>query len=83
MTANALVRGDRIVLEDHLMSPALPTPVRYARGVDLVLLSRIAGSHDQVPDMFEAYNCLVPPVSLPDFLGALSSLIALEMLTFA
>jgi hypothetical protein len=79
----AVVRGDRVVLEDHLATPAMTSGVRYARSVDLVLLKGIAESHDHVPDMFDAYNRHAPAASLPDFLGALSTLIALEMLTLA
>jgi hypothetical protein len=79
----AVVRGDRIVLEDHLATPAITSGVRYARSVDLVLLKDIAESHDQVPDMFDSYNRRAPVASLPDFLGALSTLIGLEMLSLA
>ena len=79
----AVVRGDRVALEDHLATPALSAGVRYARSVDLVLLKDIAQAHDQVPDMFDSYNRRAPAASLPDFLGALSTLIGLEMLTLA
>lgn len=34
----------------------------------------------QVPELFELYNRRHPPVSLPDFLGALSVLIGKGML---
>lgn len=79
----AVVRGDRVVLEDHLATPAVSEGVRYARSVDLALLKDIAQAHDQVPDMFDSYNRRAPAASLPDFLGALSTLIGLEMLTLA
>ena len=79
----ALVRGHRVVLEDYLMGPGIAEPVRYCRNVDLVLIARIAGEHDQVPDLFDAYNRLAPPAPLPDFLGALSALVGLEILSFA
>lgn len=69
------VRGNRVSIEDHLVSPAFPRGVRYIRNVDLVRLSEIAPSHAEVPELFEAYNRLSPPVPLPDFLGALSLLI--------
>jgi flavin-dependent dehydrogenase len=78
----ATVRGHRVVLEDHLAAPGI-AGVRYCRNVDLVLLSRIADRHDQVPDLFDAYNRLAPPAPLPDFLGALSTLVGLEILSFA
>ena len=78
----AIVRGHRIVLEDHLAAPGIPG-VRYCRNVDLVLLARIAEQHSQVPELFDVYNRLAPPAPLPDFLGALSTLIGLEILSFA
>ena len=46
------------------------------RGVDLLQLIELATSHSQVPDLFEAYQRVCPPVTLPDFLGALSVLLA-------
>jgi hypothetical protein len=77
------VRGHRIVLEDHLAAPAVPHGVRYCRNVDLVVISRLANQYDQVPDLYDAYNRAAPPMPLPDFLGALSTLVGLEMLDFA
>jgi hypothetical protein len=77
------VRGHRIVLEDHLAAPAVPHGVRYCRNVDLVVINRIASHYDQVPDLYDAYNRAAPPMPLPDFLGALSTLVGLEMLDFA
>ena len=69
------VRGRRIVLDEHLASPALPDGVRFLRGVDLPPLVEMAGEHDQVPDLYQAYLDRVATVSLPDFLGALSVLL--------
>ena len=74
------VRGRRIVLDEHLASPALPDGVRYLRDVDLPPLVKMAGEHDQVPDLYEAYLDRVATVSLPDFLGALSVLLGKGML---
>lgn len=68
-----------VVLEEQIVEPTLPgapTGLRFLRGVDLPALIRIAGDHEQVPDLFEAYNRLNAPVNLPDFLGALSVLLA-------
>lgn len=78
-----IVRGNRIVLEPHLSGPQLSDPVRYCRSIDLVLITRLAGRHDQVPDLFDAYNRVAAPAPLPDFLGALSTLIGLGMLSLA
>ena len=69
------VRSNRIVVEDHLVVPAFPDGVRYVRNIDLVRLSELAVAHDQVPDLFAAYNSVASPAPLPDFLGALSLLI--------
>ena len=79
----ATVRGNRIVLETHLVAPDMPQGVRYCRNVDLVVIARLAGSWHQVPDLFDAYNRTAPPAPLPDFLGALSTLIGLDILALA
>ena len=79
----ATVRGERVVLEQHLATPQLPNGVRYCRNVDLLLIAQIAGRYNQVPDLFDAYNRQAPPAPLPDFLGALSALIGLDLLTLA
>lgn len=78
----ATVRGNRIVLGPHLVAEGVPG-IRYCRNVDLVLIARLAPRYEQVPDLFEAYNRAAPPAPLPDFLGALSTLIALDMLSLA
>ena len=74
------VRGRRIVLGEHLASPSLPDGVRFLRDVDLPPLVKMAGEHDQVPDLYQAYLDRVATVSLPDFLGALSVLLGKGML---
>jgi hypothetical protein len=79
----AVVRGNRVVLEQHLASPSIPHGVRYCRNVDLLAVTRLAPQHEQVPDLYEAYSRSINAVPLPDFLGVLSALVGLEMLTFA
>ena len=74
------VRGRRIVLDEHLASPALPDGVRFLRDVDLPPLVEMAGEYNQVPDLYQAYLDRVATVSLPDFLGALSVLVGKGML---
>ena len=74
------VRGRRIVLDEHLASPSLPDGVRFLRDVDLPPLVEMAGQHNQVPDLYQAYLDCVATVSLPDFLGALSVLLGKGML---
>jgi hypothetical protein len=79
----ATVRGNRVVLESHLVAREMPHGVRYCRNIDLVVIARLASRYEQVPDLFDAYNRSAPPAPLPDFLGALSTLIGLDMLTLA
>lgn len=68
----AAIEGNEVVLRDAMLGE-----------VDLVRLSHIAEQHSQVPDVFEAYNRTYPPVALPSFLAALSTLIAEGVLTDA
>jgi flavin-dependent dehydrogenase len=75
-----VVRGNRVTLAAHLVSPAYPHGIRYVRDIDLVLLADMAGGFRQVPDLYEAYNRAAPPVPLPDFLGALSLLLGKGLL---
>jgi hypothetical protein len=77
------VAGNRIELRDHLVSEAFPAGVRYLRSVDLVLLARLAPAHDQVGDLYGAYALAAAPVPLPDFMGALATLVGKEVLVLA
>jgi flavin-dependent dehydrogenase len=76
------VRGHEVVLQDHLATPALPRGIRFFRAVDLEHLVHLAENHHEVPALFEAYRERTPasPVQLPEFLGALSTLVGLGML---
>jgi hypothetical protein len=78
--AQPVVRGHTIVIEERLAPPARPGGIRFLRDVDLIGVLTLALAHDQVPALFEAYNRRFPPVALPDFLGALSAMIAFGML---
>jgi flavin-dependent dehydrogenase len=80
--ARPTVRGEEVVLEDHVASPALPGGIRYFRAVDLSHLVQLAAHHPEVPSLYEAYQGRTnhDPVPLPDFLGALSTLLGLGML---
>jgi flavin-dependent dehydrogenase len=71
-----MVRGREIVLDDHLIVPACPDGIRYLRGVDLVALVQIAAGHRDVGEMADALTLSQPDIALPDFLGALSVLVA-------
>jgi flavin-dependent dehydrogenase len=78
-----VVKGNRIALATHLKSPAFPEGIRYVRAVDLVTLADLAVAHHQVPDLYDAYQRSAQPVELPDFLGALSLLVARGLLEYA
>jgi flavin-dependent dehydrogenase len=70
MERQAAIVGREIVLQDAMLGD-----------VNLVRLAEIAEQHTQVPDIFEAYNRTCTPVALPNFLAALSTLVAKGVLT--
>lgn len=70
------VSGSEIVLEPRIVTASEPAGVRYMSDVDILALIELAPSHQQVPDLFEAYNRRRAPVSLPDFLTALATAVA-------
>jgi hypothetical protein len=55
--------------------------VQFIGGVNVPKLVEMSGAYGQVPDLFEAYNRVCPPVALPNFLSALSVLLAKRVLT--
>jgi flavin-dependent dehydrogenase len=71
-----VIRGREIVMDDHLSLPHAPDGIRYIRGVDLLAVTRLAPQHTDAGAMFDAYQRNQPNVILPDFLGALSLLVA-------
>jgi flavin-dependent dehydrogenase len=77
------VRGNRVVVEDHLVVPAFPEGIRYIRNIDLLRLSELAPSYKELPDLFDAYNRVAPPAPIADFLGALSVLIGKGILEWS
>lgn len=74
------IEGREIVLSDALVVPAAGEPLDYFESVNLPRLLELAEQHQQVPEMFEAYKRTNPPVPLPNFLAALSSLVARQIL---
>ena len=79
------VRDNRVVLEEQLAAPGFERGVRYVRNVDLITLAALASEHEQVPDLYDAYGRAAGPSTsppLPDFLGALSMLVAKGVLDF-
>jgi flavin-dependent dehydrogenase len=76
----AAIAHQRIVLERHLATDKYPEGVRFVRNVDLLKMSELAPGHDQVPDLWSAYNGVETPVPLPDFLTALATAFAAGLL---
>ena len=68
-------------MDDYVFAPAWPDGVRYLRNIDLLLLLRMAPEHRDVGALYDAMFREQPGVSLPDFLGALSTMIAHGALT--
>ena len=56
--------------------------LRYLRGVDLVTVAAIATTESDVGGMYDHYVRRNGPISLPDFLGALSVLVGKGGLEF-
>ncbi len=77
------VQGRRVVLEERLASPAVPAGLATVRGVDLPLLVSLTPEHGDPGGLFEAYAAVRGAVPLPDFLFALSVLLAADMLVNA
>jgi hypothetical protein len=71
-----IIRGNVVALEPHLVMPPLGAPLRYLRNVDLLAVLTVGTEADDVGEMYARYTRRCGPVPLPDFLGALSVLIA-------
>ena len=70
------IAGREIVMLDRLTIPGVPPTVEYVQGVNLIQLARMAADHNQVRDLYAAYTEASSFVALPNFLSALSFLIA-------
>lgn len=81
-TTCGIVHNREIVEADALELAGRPR--RFAGGVDLIELGRLATQHAHVPDLYSAYCTAHGRVALPALLGALSLLVAegqLELLS--
>jgi len=76
----AAIRGNLIVMDDHLFCSAWPGGLRYLRNIDLLALVRLAPEHQDVGELYDALFRAHPGLSLPDYLGALSTLLAYGVL---
>lgn len=74
------IQGREVVLAEAALAPGLPRGVRHVRGVLVPSLLQLAPAHDNIPNLYEAYNRAATSVALPDFLGALSFLIGKGLL---
>jgi flavin-dependent dehydrogenase len=73
-------RSDRVELERAVATRTLARPIRFVDNVDLTCLVEIASRHSQVGDLFTGYCRRAAPVPLPEFLKALSVLVASRVL---
>jgi flavin-dependent dehydrogenase len=68
-----------VVLGNALAAPG-GEPLDFVAGVEVSRLVELAPHCRQVPDFFEAYNSTAAPVELPQFVTALSTLVAAGIL---
>ena len=71
-----VVRGNVVVPEEHLVLAGIPEGVRYLRSIDLLTLLDVSARHEDVGEMYTHYTRRSGAAPLPDFLGALSVLLA-------
>jgi flavin-dependent dehydrogenase len=64
------IEGREIVMRDSIGG------IDFLANVNAPRLAELAPQFTQVPDLYEAYNRACTPVALPDFLTALSTLVA-------
>ncbi|HSC26509.1 MAG TPA: tryptophan 7-halogenase [Vicinamibacterales bacterium] len=81
-TRRPVIRGREIVTEEHLVLPECPEGIRYLRGVDLIGLMEAAPEQADVGALYDAYASRCGPIDLPDYLCALSALIAFGVLEY-
>jgi 2-polyprenyl-6-methoxyphenol hydroxylase-like FAD-dependent oxidoreductase len=82
-TLRPVVRGNVVVTEEHLQLRGVSEAVRYLRSVDLLALCDLAPRFRDVGDLYGEYCRRLGAVPPPDFLGALSALVAKGGLTLA
>jgi hypothetical protein len=78
-----VVRGNVVVPATHVLLHGEREPLRYLRSIDCVELLEVTASSDDVGAMYTHYARRAGPVPLPDFLGALSVLVAKGALRLA
>ena len=78
-----LVRDNCVVVEPHFELEGIGTPVRFVRNVDLVALADLAGGGTEMGALCAAYERRHGAIPLPDLIGAISTLVAYEVLELA
>jgi flavin-dependent dehydrogenase len=74
------IEGREVVLREAVVMPDDEQAVRFAAGVDLAALARLAVACDEVPALFSAYTAHVGPVPMDHLLTGLSLLVARQAL---
>jgi hypothetical protein len=75
-TLKPAIDGHAIGLERAVTAAAMPVAVRFVDSVDLATLVELAADSREVGDLFDRYCRVAAPVPLPNFLKALSVLVA-------
>jgi flavin-dependent dehydrogenase len=70
------VEGREVVLREAVVMPDDERPMRFAAGVNLPALVRLAAACEEVPELFSAYTARVGPVPMDGLLTGLSLLVA-------
>jgi len=79
-TSIADIEGRQVVLREAVVMPDDEEPMRFAAGVNLAALARLAVACDEVPALFSAYTARVGPVPMDGLLTGLSLLVARQAL---
>src|SRR5262249_40033694 len=72
----AEIDGREVVMREALVLPGVERPVRFAAGVDLPALVRLAPCCDQVASLVASYQAHVGPAPIEGVLTGLSYLVA-------
>ncbi len=72
----AAIEGREVVLRDALVVPGGGPPLRFAAGIDLAALARLARDGRDVPSLITDYQTRIAPASMSRLLTGLSLLVA-------
>jgi flavin-dependent dehydrogenase len=78
-----VIEGREVVLREGVVIPGITTPVRFAAGLNLPELVRIAPNCPDVSSFLAAYENAVAPVDPRDLLVALSFLVTRRVLSLS